>query len=469
MIKPRTRSRRAKRTIPPVHLLSILLSICLVTGMSSLAFAGETDEASVGSGADQTQVAQIDSAISAAVPSSEPADDSAAPQTDMDEGTPSEQPDMTGDDAATAIEPAPTTEEASTGTTGVDDQAVQADSTTPAASPGQTRTASPVETDDAAEDTVLMTAGVSTLPEGYIIGPNSLLAYHISPEQTIDVRGSFNGEWISTTFGNYGFAPIVKVGNNFYWGSSDIRTSTGIVVTATPGFTDDGKGIYLSYLLELDETVPEPESYPLSWAAISSSILFDFGIGGDIYIDGDDEASVTMLDNGRGFIMTSGYSFNEEGEPASLAIYFSNTEGVDEPDAVWVGSYDDFLGSTIFQDQRQGIEDEDSAFAVSWHDLELSGNQQTSLAIGMSAGAMAENAFSEPEPEPNPAIAPKPAAPESTPALVQRASTAPASHRTSQLPETVDDTANPLSIAVIGLLFLGAGGMLLVSRKLRAS
>lgn len=235
---------------------------------------------------------------------------------------------------------------------------------------------------------------------------------------------------------------MVRSGEVVACGADDIAEQFGLGVIATPSFSEDGKAIYLAYTIKNQQ--PQAED--------TAPFVFDLAIIGDIQIGEDDSSNVTLMGNGRGFVMVSKTDVDEQGTPASLAIYYASTAGVDEPDTVWIGDYYFWDDGAYFADQRQNTQGIDSAFAVSWQGLSLAPGAQMTRSIGNALGEMAENALPAAEPTPVPAPL------QATPQTVHQAS----------LPQTSDGAVSLPVMMLIGLLALGAATSLHVSRRLRS-
>ncbi len=223
----------------------------------------------------------------------------------------------------------------------------------------------------------VLAAGTPEIPDGFTAGPDNKLIYKIdATSQNIDVRGLFDGDWIGSTYNNYGFQPVVRSGGSIRWDAEDIKSAFDLEVTAKPTFSEDGEAIFLSYTIEnLGDT----------------SRTFDFAIAGDIQIGNDDSADVTLLDGG--FSMSSSEDVDANGNPASMILYYGDTAGGSAPDNVWIGPYGNWGGNNLFEDQRQNLENHDSAFSVSWLNITLDPGQTVSYSIGSAVGEVATGTY----------------------------------------------------------------------------
>lgn len=434
-----------RRTKPLSRVLASLLSACLIAGTSPFAFAEGLSD---------------DGGTEAAIEETVPVEEAGQELPVVDEGEPEESadpadPELGGDALPEGEEPVIEEvvegEDPSEIAPDEQDALPEAEQLPEPAAEVQEE----LDTPEAAEGSMLLPREdppADPVPDGFTAGPNELLAYRIDSDQRVDVRGLFDGRWISSTYGNGGYRPVIRIGedSSAAEGASNILGQTGLVVTALPSFSEDGRAIFLRYSI----------AYPEGSA--SDAIGFDFAIAGDIKIGGDDSADVMLMENGRGFYMTSSFDVDANGTPASLAIYFSNTAGVDEPTAVWIGDYG-MWRENFFSDQREGTEDVDSAFSISWHDLSLQQGESLTRGAASAVGELAEQALPEPEPipepEPEPAPEPAPAPEPEKPAPIQQASAKAA------MPATGDVVQNPLPLALLGAVALLAGGALAVLRK----
>ncbi len=217
-------------------------------------------------------------------------------------------------------------------------------------------------------------------PDGYTTDSNNLVAYKVD-DCWIDVKGLFDNRWIGSTYSDEGFFPVVRIGESVYAGSdydlSELEEKTGLALTPKPSISPDGKAIYVKYLIKNTTT---------------ETIIFDFAIAGDVQIDEDDSATLSMMPDGRGFFMTKqssevlhGSQASTAAEVATLAIFISNTLGVDSADGVWLGEYDEW---DYFTNQQNDVTDKDSAFSVFWLAQTLAGNETSILGMGSALGDM---------------------------------------------------------------------------------
>lgn len=220
-------------------------------------------------------------------------------------------------------------------------------------------------------------------PAGYTTDEHGLIAYQIKNDLFVDVQGFVEGAWISSTYSDRGFFPVVRIGGTegqVYsarsYSKEAITQATGLVITPKPAISPDGKAIYLRY--EIKNTGDTPVS-------------FDFAIAADVEVDNNDSAALTMMPNGRAFLMVNEYS------EATLAIFFANTSGVDAADGVWLGEYGVW---DYFTNQQNDITGIDSAMSVFWLDNMLAVQQALTLGIGSAVGDMdVADALGTDEPE----------------------------------------------------------------------
>lgn len=437
-----------RRTRPLSRVLASLLSACLIVGASPFAFAeGLSDDGGAEAAIGETVLAEEAEPEIPVIEEEGGLGESADPVDSEPDG------DALPEGEGPVIEEVVEGEDPSAAAAGGQDTPGM-DENLPAAEP-LPEPAEELGAPEAAEGPMLLLRedppAADPVPDGFTAGPNGLLAYRIDSDQRIDVRGLFNGHWIGSTYSNRGYRPVVRIDDDSpvaAEGASRILEQTGLAVTALPGFSEDGRAIFLRYSI----------AYPGDSA--SDAIGFDFAIAGDIQIGSDDGADVMLMESGRGFYMTSSYDVDGNGTPASLAIYFSNTAGVDEPTAVWIGSYG-MWWDNFFSDQREGTDNVDSAFSISWQGLSLGQGESLTRGAASAVGELAEEALPEPEPEPDPEPAPEPApAPEpEKPTPVQQASAKAA------MPATGDAVQNPLPFALLGAVALLAAGALVVLRK----
>ena len=241
------------------------------------------------------------------------------------------------------------------------------------------------------------------VPDGYQSDSHGLIAYKVDGLY-IDVKGLLGDRWFGTTYGNYGFYPVIRIGDDIYAGGNDIYNGyrgpkeigegAGLSVKADPMISSNGRAVYIRYLIKNITDKP---------------ITFDFAIAADIKIGDNDDATISMMANERGFILTGGIEDDEEEGPVptalqpvrsfslyrgqdteeavSLAIFVANTAGVDDADGVWLGDLGD-LWENYFINKQEDVADVDSAVSIFWLARTLPAGETATLSVGAAAGDM---------------------------------------------------------------------------------
>ena len=133
-----------------------------------------------------------------------------------------------------------------------------------------------------------LTAFAVSVPSGYTTDENGIMAYAYLLSGNFDIRGYFDGEWKSTTFGNRGYYTYLKQGG--------YTQSVSASSSANGGFTRDNLNISID-LAFTNEGQTMQILYTVKNIG-SQTENFSLGTGADIQIGDDDCAVITPFDDG---------------------------------------------------------------------------------------------------------------------------------------------------------------------------
>lgn len=222
------------------------------------------------------------------------------------------------------------------------------------------------------------TSGVMTGPYGYDC--NGIMAHGtVDSDNTIDVKGFYNGSWVQTTFGDNG-----------YDAGADLD---GATVTGDADFINGGRYVKLSY------TVTAGES-PVSGGKLN--------VTADTMIGENDKATIEVIKDGNtviGLKMADNDSSSKT-YGAQFSLYFRNAYGVTDVDTYWFGHYSyrtDYAYTQISSDSStypakyadnydsafESYINDDSGFAVSWQNINLEAGQSKTFSIIVGVGEAA--------------------------------------------------------------------------------
>jgi len=242
-------------------------------------------------------------------------------------------------------------------------------------------------------------------PTGYTTDANGIMAYRYLAGN-FDLNGYFANAWKSTTFGSGGYRTYVKVGEttNKITAKSSVDggdLQLGLNVAIDFVFMNEGKTLQIRYTVKNTTT---------------ESITFSLGSGADIKIGYDDDALITVFDDGSGFKMVSADTRDKDsvnGDYAQFNFFGIGYSGVTSVSDFWYGAYFEsdsskegkywsgnernavFFGKIDSEQPKEYYGNADSAAAWHWADqtIEADAEKVYSVQIGIG-GAGSENAAS---------------------------------------------------------------------------
>ena len=217
------------------------------------------------------------------------------------------------------------------------------------------------------------TSGVVILPpKTYTVTPGGYMAYGPTSPVTFDVIGSYNGQLISTTYGNYGYEYMTE----------DMDGATVSVSGASLG---GGRYVKMTYTVTAGDT------------AVTAGKL---AIHADVMVGRNDSATVRIIKSGDKVIGISLLDENEYSDTfgAQFSLYFADSAGVTNADSYWFGHYSDRdvhafetlnsenASDSDYEDDYSALYDEDSGFAISWQNIALNPGESKSYSLTLGVG-----------------------------------------------------------------------------------
>lgn len=221
-------------------------------------------------------------------------------------------------------------------------------------------------------------SGVTILPpKHYTVTPGNHMAYGQTPYYGFDVIGNYNGQLISTTYGNSG-----------YEYRTDGLADATVSVSGAP--IGGGRYIKLTYTVTAGQT------------AVTAGKL---AVHADIMVGENDYATVRVIKSGDKVI---GISLLDEDEDnatcgAQFSLYFADSAGVTNASTYWFGEYydrEDYVFENLsaetategadYADDYSALYDEDSGFAVSWQNIALNPGESKSFSLTLGVGKAVE-------------------------------------------------------------------------------
>lgn len=184
-----------------------------------------------------------------------------------------------------------------------------------------------------------LTAFAESVPSGYTTDENGIMAYAYLLSGNFDIRGYFDGEWKSTTFGNRGYYTYLKQGG--------YTQSVSASSSANGGFTRDNLNISID-LAFTNEGQTMQILYTVKNIG-SQTENFSLGTGADIQIGDDDCAVITPFDDGSGYKMVSDDADDydsDNDEYAQFNFFATGYKGVTDVSDYWYGAYFSSSSST---------------------------------------------------------------------------------------------------------------------------
>ena len=172
----------------------------------------------------------------------------------------------------------------------------------------------------------------SVQPSGYTTDENGIMAYAYLLSGNFDIRGYFDGEWKSTTFGNRGYYTYLKQGGYTQSVSASSSANGGFTrdnlnISIDLAFTNEGQTMQILYTVENIGSQTEN---------------FSLGTGADIQIGDDDCAVITPFDDGSGYKMVSDDADDydsDNDEYAQFNFFATGYKGVTDVSDYWYGAY----------------------------------------------------------------------------------------------------------------------------------
>ncbi|MBR0104953.1 MAG: InlB B-repeat-containing protein, partial [Firmicutes bacterium] len=213
----------------------------------------------------------------------------------------------------------------------------------------------------------VITAAFNSPWNGYVTDGNGLAAYRINGGY-VDIINTFNGRWVSTTYANYGYGVIYKIGNggnnNLSAIGEEVDIGEGLTMKVEPSFSDGGLFVNLKYTIRNTGTEDK---------------VISFGGHADIKIADDDYAPITKFEDGRGFRMVNIYNGCE------FKFFGKGTLGVTDVDTFWFGSYSSRYDNIFTQVEAESYSG-DSGMAYSWKDRTIPADKTRVFSLVMGAG-----------------------------------------------------------------------------------
>ncbi len=227
----------------------------------------------------------------------------------------------------------------------------------------------------------------------YTIANNNCFSCENRPMYgSINIYGrlSSGDNWYKSSYGEYGYFTIMKVSDTAYT----------VQDFAASNFYDDV--VYLNYdnnhsLTNTSNGVSltltggfaiNDEYIQLTYIATntsSTSKYLSFGTHNDIQISQNDAAAVTLLPNNIGFQM-----IDDEANNIQLNVLLKSFVGVTDVSTFWIGQYDDEVVN-VFNDQEEAISGHDSSMAYSWKNQLLTAGQSQTYTVLLTVGEALTN------------------------------------------------------------------------------
>ena len=184
-----------------------------------------------------------------------------------------------------------------------------------------------------------ITAFAVSVPSGYTTDENGIMAYAYLLSGNFDIRGYFDGEWKSTTFGNRGYYTYLKQGGYTQSVSASSSANGGFTrdnlnISIDIAFTNEGQTMQILYTVKNIGSQTEN---------------FSLGTGADIQIGDDDCAVITPFDDGSGYKMVSDDADDydsDNDEYAQFNFFATGYKGVTDVSDYWYGVYYSASSST---------------------------------------------------------------------------------------------------------------------------
>ena len=221
-------------------------------------------------------------------------------------------------------------------------------------------------------------SGVVILPpKTYTATPGGYMAYGPTSPATFDVIGSYNGQLISTTYSNNGYAYMTEDMN-------------GAKVAVSGSSIGGGRYVKLTYTVTAGDT------------AVTAGKL---AVHADVMVGHNDYATVRVIKSGDKVIGISLLDEDESNDTfgAQFSLYFADSAGVTNADTYWFGNYydrdvhafDPLNSETAshgsdYEDDYSALYDEDSGFAVSWQNIALNPGESKSFSLTLGVGEAVE-------------------------------------------------------------------------------
>ena len=218
------------------------------------------------------------------------------------------------------------------------------------------------------------TSGVVILPpKNYTATPGGYMAYGPTSPTTFDVIGSYNGQLISTTYGNHGYEYMTEDMNG-----------AKVAVSGSP--IGGGRYVKLTYTVTAGDT------------AVTAGKL---AVHADVMVGQNDYATVRVIKSGDKVIGISLLDEDESNDTfgAQFSLYFADSAGVTNADTYWFGNYydrdvhafDPLNSETAshgsdYEDDYSALYDEDSGFAISWQNIALNPGESKSFSLTLGVG-----------------------------------------------------------------------------------
>ncbi|SHI89583.1 InlB B-repeat-containing protein [Parasporobacterium paucivorans] len=199
---------------------------------------------------------------------------------------------------------------------------------------------------------------------------SSYMQYWTNIEGSFNIQGNVDGQWIQTTYGNYGYGTRLLVDGTSYElnylqnGAEKLYNNDMTGITQNLSLVNNGRYVKIQYVVRNLSENPQTVS---------------LGSYSDVKIGGNDYAPIYSFDDWSGFYMTDGNS-------AQFNFIGKNAYGVTDVDTYWYGVYWDNYPSTFTQVSSPSLTGTDSGMAFSWKDRIIAPGESMTLSVLMGVG-----------------------------------------------------------------------------------
>ena len=165
-----------------------------------------------------------------------------------------------------------------------------------------------------------------------------------------------------------------KLQNMHYTQVGGKQVIDGIELGVTTSFVNNGEHIKITYTLKNTTT---------------SAAKISLATTADVQIDGDDDATITRLDNGNGVLL---YTLDGDysNKPVQFAFYGKGVSGTTAIDSLWIGGWYNGYFKHMFNNNPTvtKVENDDSAFTFAWLNRDIAAGATQTYSVLMEVGEM---------------------------------------------------------------------------------